>query len=301
MSGPHRRKAVVLAAWTLLGLALVEAPAAAQVEGEVVELDEASSADQDDPLAQAQASYSDVDFEATLRHARDALDRGGYGPSQVARIFELIGMAAAALEQDDLAREAYTRLLALDPDFELGDDLSPRFQGPFLEASGYWAAHPDRLGARVTLARARGALRIDVTDPLGMGRNLRVLARLEGELEYHERLEPIAEQTYFEVPGSREAQRVEYVVQILDRYDNRILEIGDEDAPEAIGRPAGSAEVVAQPAPTVEPRRSRAWLWAVIGVSAGVVVASVVATGVVLGIQAGQVGVRTSVDLGLSD
>jgi hypothetical protein len=210
------------------------------------------------------------------------------------RIYEFVGMAAAALENADLARDAYTRLLALDPDFQLDEGLSPRFREPFLEARGYWAAQSDRLAAQVILARARGALRVDLTDPLAMGRTLRVLSRLEGEDEYHEAELPSAPQTYVEIPRFSEASRVEYVVQVLDGHGNRLVEIGNEDAPEVAGRAAAGQDVETEPP-------SRAWIWAVIGVGAAVVVASVVATGVVLGIQSGEVGFRTTVDLGLAD
>jgi len=285
--GLTRRLSLSIAACLLL--------AAGTVRAEVVELEEAPEIEAGDPLAQAQAAYSEIDFEGTLRYAREALDRGGYGPRQMLRIFEFVGMAAAALDRVELARDAYTRLLALDPSFQLDEGLSPRFREPFLEARGYWAARTDRLEARVILARARGALRIDTTDPLGMGHSLRVLTRLEGETEYSEAELPMAPQTYVEVPGSSEAPRVEYVVQILDRHGNRLVELGNEDAPEVVGRPIGSGGRVE------EGPESRAWLWAVIGVSAAVVVASIVATGVVLGLQSGEVGIRTGVDLGLSD
>lgn len=266
-----------------------------EVGAEVVELGEAPAPElEGDPLAMAQSAYSEIDFEGTLRYAQSALQQGGCGPRQMARIYELIGMAAAAIEQEDLSRDAYTRLLALNSEFQLDEGLSPRFRGPYLEARGYWAAHSDRLQAQVIFARSRGALRIDSTDPLEMGQTLRVLSRLEGELEFNEFREPISPQTYIEVPGSVESPRVEYVVQILDVHGNRLFEIGNEDAPEVAGRPIGGSNIDDEP-------RSRAWLWAVIGVAAAVVVAGAVATGVVLGVQSGEVGMQTTVDLGLTD
>lgn len=265
------------------------------VGAEVVELGEAQTPDiAGDPLAAAQAAYSEIDFEGTLRYARNALRRGGYGPRQMARIYEFIGMSAAAIEQEELSRDAYTRLLALDPEFQLDEGLSPRFRGPYLEARGFWAARSDGLEVQVIFARSRGALRIDSTDPLQMGQILRVLSRLEGEFEFNEFREPLSPQTYVEIPGSIESPRVEYVVQILDENGNRLFEIGNEDAPEVAGRPIGGPEIVDEP-------RSRAWLWAVIGVGAAAVVAGIVATAVVLGIQSGEVGMQTTVDLGLTD
>lgn len=266
-----------------------------RARAEVVELDEAPDrSEPSDPLAAAQAAYSEIEFEETLRNAQQALSHGGYGPQQMMRIFELIGLAAAALEQDELAANAYMRLLALDPEYQLDEGLSPRFRGPFLEARGFWTARSDQLEAQVIFARARGALRIDSSDPLDMGQTLRVLSRLEGEVDFQEHRQPIAPQMYVEVPGSSESPRVEYVVQILDEHGNRLFELGNEDAPEAAGQRAVETQVD-------EERSSDAWLWAVIGVTATIAVASAIATGVVLGIQSGKVGMETTVDLGLTD
>ena len=51
-------------------------------------------------LASAEAAYAEIDYERTLEEAQAALEEGVYDPEELARIYELIGKAAAANGRD---------------------------------------------------------------------------------------------------------------------------------------------------------------------------------------------------------
>jgi hypothetical protein len=240
-----------------------------------------------DPLAEAEAAYGAVDFDGALLNAQEALEAGGLTPPQLVRVYELIGISATALEQPDRAREAYVRMLALDPEARLDRTLSPSLRGPFMEA-------------RVTadLARQRGALRIDLADPLEMGRTLVVRARVEGAEDFAESRVAAAETTYVEVAGSAETPRVEFSILVLDEHGNRIINLGNDDVPEVAGRPVGPAGGGLGEGGTVTPGRplaQRAWFWVVIGLVAAAAVGGGVAAGIVLYDQSQTVTVATDV------
>jgi hypothetical protein len=185
-------------------------------------------------LARAEEAYLRVDFEATQQEANAALVSGGHTKRRLTRIYQLLGIAAAALEQEDAARDAYIRMLAIDPEAQVDRSLAPRLRAPFLEARGFWSSRSDRLGAEVSASRPRSALRIDLVDPLQMAARWTVHARLDGEGEIFEQSGQVAERVYVEMPGLRDAQRIEYALEIFDQHGNRLIEIGTDDQPNVI-------------------------------------------------------------------
>lgn len=258
-----------------------------------------------DPLQAAEQAYVDVDFESTLEHASSALQAGGHGPDRLARIYQLLGVSAAALGDPDGARDFFERMLAIDPDATLDDTVPPRLRAPFLEARGVVSARTDELGAQVGIDRAQSAVRVELTDPFGMARTVRVHARLEGGAEYTSAEGESAGEVLMPLPGADTADRVEYWVEVLDPYNNQLAILGSEFEPRTVGRIAtggggggagagpgaggtdagGGTSIVEEPA---------FWIIAV-GV---VLVAGAVTTGVLVD-QASHVPVQTGVSFGL--
>lgn len=217
-------------------------------------------------LRLAEDAYSQVDFDSTLRHVNQAIEEGNYERDQLARIYELKAMCAAALDQYEVAHTAYMRMLALDPEAEVPETLSPDIRSVFLEAMGSWSARGGRLESEVTLVRNRGDIRVDLSDPLNMGRTIVLHYRLADETNYTEVLEPAAERVYFEILGSGEADYVEVILRIVDEHDNNIIEMGDEDEPLRVGERPPQPQMPFQAAtPEERPLVRRAWFWAVIG------------------------------------
>src|SRR5262245_51490176 len=106
-----------------LGLSLVLASATARAE-------------EQSPLARAEAAYVAVDFESTQSLAKDALVAGGNDPTSTLRIYTLLGISAAAMGDEAAAREAFRQVVALDPLGHLDKTLSPKIRSPYLDVRG---------------------------------------------------------------------------------------------------------------------------------------------------------------------
>ena len=244
------------------------------------------------PLESAEASYLEIDFEGTRDHAMEALRAGGNTADQMVRIYQLLGIASSALGDSDAARDYFARMLGIDPDALLDDSVPPRLREPYLEARGAWAARSARLEVEVGLDRGASALRFQLRDPTDMARSLHVGGRLEGASAFVERTVPAERETSLAVEGARDADRVEYFVDVRDAHDNSILSEGSEYLPEVIGRGVAGSEPVGESFDLF----TDPVFWAVVG---GVVAAAI---GVTVGVavdQQSRIGVRTVVTSGL--
>lgn len=246
-----------------------------------------------DALQQAEAAYLEVDFEGTYSHAIAALRAGGHDPTQLVRIYQLLGISASALGHEDEARDYFVRMLGIDRDAELDSSVPPRLRDPFLEARGVWAARPGRLGIRVGLDRARSALRVELSDPTDTGRRVLVHTRLEGEAQYV--TQDAEARATIEVPvqGAASADRVEYYVELLDEHRNVMLAEGTAFEPRVVGRERVAPGPAAAGGPSIfeEPV-----FWIVVGA----VVA--VAAGITMGVVAdsrSHIGAQTSIAIGI--
>ena len=122
----------------------------------------------DGPLARAQAAYQELEFDQTVELTDEALESGALSAKRVALAYQLMAVASAAIGDPDRSKEAWIRLLALDPATEAAKDLSPTMRAPYLEAKGFWGAEDEPLGAQVRYARTRTSVRVDLTDPAQM-------------------------------------------------------------------------------------------------------------------------------------
>lgn len=242
-------------------------------------------------LSRAETAYEHVDLEGTLEHAQRALEEGEHDLRQLVRIYELIGVAAAALDQDEESRDAYLRMLALAPDAQVDRNLSPQMRSPFLEARGYWAAHSERLEATATFVRAQGAIRVELSDPLDMARSVVVHARVGDEGEFSEVSEDAARTTVAPIPGADRASRVDYYVTVLDEYGNHIIELGSATEPLSEGGDQGDAS-------GGRPGRRRT-LWIVLGTVGGALLVGGITAAVILGTQDQDSGIATEVTVGV--
>jgi hypothetical protein len=251
-----------------------------------------------DELEAAERAYLDVDFERTLEHASAALQAGGHDPDRLGRIYELLGVSAAALGDTEGAREFFERMLAIDPDATLDDTVPPRLRAPYLEARGIISARSDQLDVEVGLDRVRAAVRVALRDPFEMARLIRVHARLEGSAEFTSLESRAQPEVLAPLPGSDSADRVEYWVEVLDAYGNKLTTVGSEFEPRTIGRLAVGGSSSAGPG--ADTGGSNIFEDPLFWIIAGGVV--LVTGGVITGVlvdEASHVPVRTGVSFGL--
>jgi len=232
-------------------------------------------------LDRAENAYSEIDFPRVIELANQALQEGGHSPAEVARIYELIGLSNAAEREEDPAREAYVKMLALRPDAEVDTNLAPRLRSPFLEARGFWASRSSGFAVEARVVRARGSIRVELSDPLGMAAQIRVLSRDHAAMEpMGETTVPAAPEVLVEVPALPDAPQIDYAVQVLDEHGNRLAEIGTEDQP----RIFGDAPAVLPPPGGGDDGDSGGipvWVWIV----GGVVAAGALAVGLGFGLR----------------
>ncbi len=241
--------------------------------------------EQSDHLMLAEQAYAQEDLETALRHTRVAIVIGQRSRHDLTRIYELKAVCAAALEQNDEARNAYMRMLALNPVAQIDSSLASRIRTVFLEAQGSWAARHDRLVANVTLLQSREALRVNLSDPLDMGGTIVIRARAAGESEYSEASMPASARVHLFVPGAQNSGAVEFILRVLDEHGNHIIDLGSEDEPERIGEPETppqSAGIVSQSSIVHRRVTSRAWFWAIIGSVALMAASGGIAMGMLL-------------------
>lgn len=254
-------------------------------------------------LQLAEEAYAQVDFELTLRHTGRALEEGNYDREQLARIYELRAMCAAAIDQFEVAHSSYMRMLALDPEAEVSETVAPDIRAVFLEAVGSWVSRGGNLSAEVTLVRNRGDLRVNVSDPLTMGNTIVLMFRIAGDADFTEVREPSAERVYFNVLGSEETDYVEVILRVIDEHDNSIIELGDEEEPLRVGeRPAVLPSGLNQqsgPAQVERPLTRRAWFWVVIGTTVLAVAGGGGALGWYLWDRANTINSETEITIGI--
>ncbi len=127
-----------------------------------------------DALSLAQRAYNDVEFEKQRDEATRALQAGRNDRERLVQIYRLLGIAHAALEAPREAKQAFMKLLALDPDVALEHVLSPRLRTPYMEARGFWDVTSSRLDVQAVVDVRTSALHVTVTDPLQMVERVRV-------------------------------------------------------------------------------------------------------------------------------
>ncbi len=199
-----------------------------------------AAADGSRELARAREQLGQVDYEGAAGSLSAALQTGDNGKPELIEIYTLWGGVAAALGRDEEARDLFSRLLALDPDAKL-PGKSPRITRHFdaaradLGGRGLAAHHEIASGGQRSVA-----VIID-EDPLSMIAGARARYRVDGGPEITasaERLERM------EIPLPA-AGRIEMTLSAVDRWGNRLVELGSKKEPIVIDAAGG---------PSVRPR-----------------------------------------------
>lgn len=130
------------------------------------------------PLERADASYAANDFKSAVDGYRTAIAAGGLSLAELTRAYTGVALSAAVLLERVQARDAFVRVLALNPQWELPKDAGPKIRAPFDEAKAFWfgkqlprleLVHPKDVapGEKVVIG-------VRPTDPLGLMRAVRL-------------------------------------------------------------------------------------------------------------------------------
>jgi tetratricopeptide (TPR) repeat protein len=248
--------------------------------------------DSSNPLIERGASeYEDVRFEEALQTFSAALVRSGNTSSDLATIYRYLALTYLALGREEEATGAYRSLLGIQPEFQPGSDVSPRFREFFASVRTRWEADgrpglpapaPVSIGHRSPPQADRGTsveLEATLEDPDHRVASL-VLAYRQGTNAVFTRADCSlsASGAYVAtIPESAVAPPlVEYYFEAIDANGLPVASRGDVAAPLRIAVPAPGGDIASEPG-----------FWVAIG-GGVVLVAGAIILGVVLGSQGQQ-------------
>ena len=179
----------------------------------------------DDPLVQARTAVAGSDYASARAPLAAALAAGTHSPDELVEIYQLSGTVAAALGDAKAATDAFTSLLALSPKATLPPGTSPKIRRPFEAAGRYFTTHRP-LELRLE-TNARSIALIQVSDPLAMVARARVVFSVDGGAPRTQEAAALERTELALPPGVRIVARVA----ALDRYGNRLVELGSDAEP----------------------------------------------------------------------
>ncbi len=228
---------------------------------------------QENPLiARGQQEYDDLRFEEALQTLSAALVRSGNSRQQQAHIYRLLAFTYLALGREEEASGAYRSMMPRDPDFQPGQEVSPRIRDFFNQVRQQWESEgrpgsgpppPVDIRHRSPPRAERGQaveLSAEVEDPAGRVDRL-VLAYRQGTEAVFNRLDTTRAEGHFvaTIPGEHVAPPlVEYYFEALDAQGLPLAARGDVAAPLRIAVPAPGGDNIAE----------QWWFWTIIGVVA---------------------------------
>lgn len=187
----------------------------------------AATAAHADPLETARAALAKSDYSAARSALDEALRAGTSGPSQLAEIYRSRGIAEAALGNATESTAAFERWLAFVPGGELPPGTSPKITRPLDAARtrGKTAAP----AIKQTTASKPPSITVEIArDPLQLIATVRVIARVDGGAD--QPLDrPSAPSIEIALPAA--TRRIDLRIAALDRYGNRVVEVGSQEVP----------------------------------------------------------------------
>lgn len=268
-----------------------------------------------DDLDQAVELTLQMDYPRALKLANRALKSSSSGPAELAKAYEIQGTCLASLGKTKNAVQSFRRLLAIDPGFRFGENVSPKIAEPFEQAlkesegqkkitlSHHALAEmmtPDRLELKATLE----------ADPLSMVKKIRMSYRVDGGKQ-HQKMKRIKGTKTVTMRFSKKlkAKEIRYWFEALNRHKGVLARTGSQSEPFVVkiqpppppvvavspvvkkkpeAKPPGLPPEALPPAKKLPPEEDgdsgawyrQWWLWTGVGVLVtGAVVAAVLATG----------------------
>ncbi|RYZ05894.1 MAG: hypothetical protein EOO73_18450 [Myxococcales bacterium] len=229
----------------------------------------AAQAQSNPHLAEAQKAYASVDYEATRHEATVALEQGGNDRAATAELYLLLGTAAAALDEADEARLAFSHALAANPGLRLDRALSPKMRAPYQEARGNAMSADGKPPLDLGLERRGAELVLTLRDQLQVASSVELWTRTRESQSFSRRRYDPASARREPLPKGPELQ---YYLRVLDRHSNVLFESGSKDEPHRLALGVAASAPYSSPSrPEVDrtPYLITAGSLAVLGLAAG--------------------------------
>lgn len=221
----------------------------------------------------AEQLYQKLEYEQANATCLAVLKRRGLGHDELVRTYRILAVTYAVLDKDELAKETFIKLLAVDPSYEADPNLGPRVTDPFLEARGYFRAQNQKPGLTVepTVRSDGGAIRVVAKGPPRFVRRIVVAYRWGSSGAMNENIVTGPAGSIDVVKAPAGASRLDYFVVAQDENENAVMVRGSKEAPISVfsdpapKRGAGSSESKASEGRSVF---ASPWFWIVTGVVA---------------------------------
>jgi hypothetical protein len=171
------------------------------------------------------------DYEGATRAAMELVESGTAAPAELAAAYAIIGRAESERGNEDAARLAFVRALALKPDLTLERGLAATVRSRFLEARAVLADVSAPFDVMIEPGPDGTHLVVKPFDAAGMVARVRVRTRRAGETRFAEHVTPPVEQYRVPIGPTGGPVALEVLVTFLDEYGNRIWHRGDESSP----------------------------------------------------------------------
>lgn len=227
----------------------------------------------------AEQLYQKLEYEQANATCLVLLKRKGLSHDELVRTYRILAVTYAVLDKEDLAKETFLKLLAVDPTYEADPNLGPRVSDPFLEARGYFRAQNQKPGLTVEpqIRTDGGTIRVIAKGPPRFVRRIVVSYRWGTSGAMNERVVPAAEGNVDVVKAPAGANRLDYFVIAQDENENAVMVRGSKDAPISVFSDAAPKGGAGAPGAKTEEGRS-VFASPIFWIITGVVVAGGAAT-----------------------
>jgi hypothetical protein len=239
-----------------------------------------------DPYEAARDAEAQLNYKAVLMNASRALETA-QPHEHLVQLYRMLGTANGVLGKSNDAIDAFTKLLAIDPDHKLPRGTSPKITGPFREAGGYWVDRPKGLQVLPALPTEISVgksltVPVKLEDPLGMTANVRMSWRLQGDVEYKNMEAPMSPNVSFTIPADQIPTKtadynLELFVTALGSTGSELRLNGDPASPLSVVVRVPKTEVIVHdgngnntvvvsgPPKEKKPLIKQWWLWTAVG------------------------------------
>jgi hypothetical protein len=187
-------------------------------------------------LAEARRAIQQLRYEDAKPLLDAALERGHHGRAELIDLYELRGVVASVVEGPDAGESEFRRMLVLAPDHAPPPRDTPVFMVPFTRARRWVNAHGGlevqaRLGAPPAAALPTPLVLTIVSDPFTQVAADRLFVRRRGEDTFVAAATTIDRTLRPRLPAVAAGGALDYYLELLDRGDNVLGEVGSARAP----------------------------------------------------------------------
>ncbi len=217
----------------------------------------------DDLVTQADRLFNDLEYDRAIEVADQVLQSAVSGPEQLLEAYRVKGLALSGKDEYEAAYMNFLELVAIDPQYRISPDVSPRLAAPFYQAVAT-SAEQKRITLEHTTPRPEPKLagqklvcRV-VSNPQDLIDSVRLRYRtpareLTGDLKLPLEDDPVL---VFKLPDDLVADSILYHFEALNKYGGVLAREGSGSQPLRLKAQPAPAPVVAEAGPRTGPKAS---------------------------------------------